>query len=138
MFFPCQWLAALDPSTQRIYFTDVKSGQTTWEQPADYTAWIRKFDPSSGRHFYQNPVENLTQWEDPNAPWTDIETGEKGGVATSAEWFRRFDPSSQKYFYENHSKSLTQWEEPSEPWQDTAADAAPARAQAQITHQGVA
>ena len=112
-----------DPDTQRIYYYNHVTGETTWFPPEDPTKWPVPpppegspfdtdvstmggnwqviTDPTTGKTVYRDDVNEITQELHPNHP-----------DAPPEGWVKATDPETGNEYYVNPEHSLTQWTNP--------------------------
>lgn len=131
------WAEVYDESSNKYYYYNATTGETSWDQPADYAApveaaaassgngdWVAVFDESSNKYYYHNPVTGEVQWDPPAGfsheaadagAATSVEDTASTAVAVSglpAGWAEIYDESSQSTYYYNAETGETAWDMP--------------------------
>ncbi|KAH8074186.1 calcium ion binding protein [Aureococcus anophagefferens] len=70
------WVECSDLSSGQVYYSNTKTGETTWTKPSGYhgpeaiapggkAKWLEAHDPKSGLPFYTNAATGETTWDRP-------------------------------------------------------------------------
>jgi len=75
----CGWSEIKDPNTDKIYYYNTETNETSWEKPISMSGsektddissneqndWVETLDPSSGKNYYYHAKTEMTSWEKP-------------------------------------------------------------------------
>jgi WW domain len=64
---PDDWVEALDPTSDQVYYYNSVTHETSWEKPGVPLPndWVETTDPTSGQIYYYNAVTQETSWDRP-------------------------------------------------------------------------
>eukprot|EP00924_Labyrinthula_sp_SR-Ha-C_P003395 snap_masked-scaffold_15-processed-gene-8.22-mRNA-1 protein AED:0.24 eAED:0.29 QI:0/0/0/0.5/1/1/2/0/148 len=125
------WREAYDPNSQRYYYANIVTRETTWEKPVAQIeeelrkeaakkrsksqnkedVWLERQDPKTGRVYYYNPKRRETSWHRPDES-NPISTGALQSTQGAGQWQERVDPASGRTYYYNKVLRKTSWVNP--------------------------
>lgn len=138
------WVAKLDPKSEKMYYYNRKTKETTWEMPASMSTapaaaatiippqadkesesdWVDKLDPKSNKTYYYNRKTKETSWTKPEGFGTagaattivvpSVSEQKQPTHAIESDWIAKLDPKSNNTYYYNHKTKETTWEKPVE------------------------
>ncbi|GLE05657.1 hypothetical protein PINS_up014697 [Pythium insidiosum] len=105
-----RWIQQVDEQTQRIYYYDLISGESQWEEPDG---------------FISDVAQVAVQSRPPSAAAASAET--TGQEAIHHQWKEYFDPRSKQSYFHDSMTGEIRWERPDEAsltWSDPIGDSA--------------
>ncbi|VDK32945.1 unnamed protein product [Taenia asiatica] len=71
---PFEWVELLEPSSQRVIFANLESGEIRWDSPSNARVrplaseqWWELYDVNTQRHYYHNVRSGKTEWNRPSS-----------------------------------------------------------------------
>nr|CDS15206.1 rho GTPase activating protein 39 [Echinococcus granulosus] len=69
-----EWVELLEPSSQKVIFANLESGEIRWDSPPDAQVrplaseqWWELYDMNTQRHYYHNVRSGRTEWHRPSS-----------------------------------------------------------------------
>ncbi|VDM19797.1 unnamed protein product [Hydatigera taeniaeformis] len=74
MLFSYEWVELLEPSSQKVIFANLESGEIRWDSPPNARVrplaseqWWELYDVNTQRHYYHNVRSGKTEWHRPSS-----------------------------------------------------------------------
>jgi len=125
------WIERVDPASGKTYWGNIKTKETTWEEPHAVSRWRSStvsedfwevMDERSQRVYYVSKSTKETTWVKPLGKITSIVNGEDELVESeekaneagkdSEQWVECDDPKSKRNYYFNPATGETTWTRP--------------------------
>lgn len=124
---PANWEMRMDPRSNRPYYVNHVTRETTWTrprppaaappappqpqpQPAQMDPWEARVDQRSGRTFFVNHETRETTWTKPErAPTLPPANPMPAASPAAGQWESRVDPRTGRTYYVNHATKQTSW-----------------------------
>jgi len=117
------WVEKKDPTTERVYYANVKTKESSWTFPDDLAhlplpdGWIEQEDPNTQRKYYSNPKTRETSWVRPTvdvgaSAAAPAPAPEKKEPKMFGDWEEKDDPNTGRSYYYNMKTEETSWTKP--------------------------